>query len=88
MVDLPINSMLIFHSYVNVYQAGYVHIQIPNFLEDFSAIARSLLKAAESDLNAQNVWYFHHLASSKLRLLWKITIYSWVNPLFRLGHFQ
>ena len=23
-VDLPINSMVIFHSYVNVYQAGYI----------------------------------------------------------------
>ena len=23
-VDLPINSMVIFHSYVNVYQAGYL----------------------------------------------------------------
>ena len=24
-VSFPINSMVIFHSYVNVYQAGYLH---------------------------------------------------------------
>ena len=25
-VDLPINSMMIIHSYVNVYQAGYISV--------------------------------------------------------------
>ena len=29
-VDLPITSMVIFHSYVNVYQAGYLRWKLTN----------------------------------------------------------
>ena len=95
-VDFPMKNLVIFHSYVNVYQAGYLgtHLNRGFFSTDFPT---SLRKKHGWEIPANwhghfesmgkswsFQWWIQRLPSGNLTFCHgKIHHFSWENPLFR-----